>query len=180
MHAVISLLDEQHILAVKDLWAELERDFGIRMLAQRVPYPHFSYQIAQHYEEQQLLARIEDLARRTAPFSVSARDLSQFPGAHPVIFVPVLLTSELSQFHEIVLQYISPAGTGISPYYEPDSWVPHITLAEHDTQADTFASLLAWINERHLAWTIIIDNLAIVWDTGTSQELRYRFPLQGR
>jgi len=177
MHGVVSLLDEQHILAVKDLWEELRRDFSVRRLAEILPYPHFSYQIAQQYDEQQLVARVEDLARRTAPFSVSARGLSQFPG--PVIFVPVMRTPQLSQFHEVVWHYISPAGKGISSYYEPESWVPHITLAQHDTQPDTFAALLTRINERQLSWDIPIDNLAIFWDTGTTQELRYRFPLQG-
>ncbi|MEO6889414.1 MAG: hypothetical protein ABI456_09040 [Ktedonobacteraceae bacterium] len=72
MHAVVSLLDEEHTRAIKELWAELERDFGVRKLSVILPYPHYSYQVARQYDEQQLVARTEELARRTAPFRVTA------------------------------------------------------------------------------------------------------------
>ncbi len=46
MHAVVSLFDEHTTEAIKNLWTELANDFGVRQLAEMLPYPHFSYQIA--------------------------------------------------------------------------------------------------------------------------------------
>ena len=51
MHAVVSLCDKPTTKAVKTLWAELANDFGVGHLAEVLPYPHVSYQIARHYDE---------------------------------------------------------------------------------------------------------------------------------
>ncbi len=53
--------------------------------------------------------------------------------------------------------------------------MPHITLAEHDIQAESLAQIMTRFFTRELLWEIPIDNLAIIWDTGTQQELRYQF-----
>ncbi|MDQ2717329.1 MAG: 2'-5' RNA ligase family protein [Chloroflexota bacterium] len=172
---MISLLDEEHTRAIKELWTELDRDFGVRRLSIILPYPHYSYQVARQYDEQQLVACIEDLARRTAPFRVTAGGLALFTGAHPVLYIPVLRTLALSQFQQTVCDTISSAGVGISPFYTPETWVPHITLAEHDLQRESLARIVARLYERELFWEIAIDNLAIIWDSGTAQEVRYRF-----
>ena len=42
MHAVVSLFGEHTTEAVKNLWTELATDFGIRQLAEALPYPHFT------------------------------------------------------------------------------------------------------------------------------------------
>ena len=178
MHAVVSLVDEATIEAVQNLWRELANDFGIRHLADVLPYPHVSYQIAEQYEEQDLLRHVADVARQTTPFQIHAGGLALFTGAHLILYVPVVRDLELSQFHQIVWQAITPAGSGISPYYQPATWTPHITLAEHDIEPENLARVIARLSRRQLQWEILIDSLAIIWDTGTRQELRYQFPFQ--
>ena len=182
MHAVVSLFDEHTTQAVKNLWTELATDFGIRQLAEVLPYPHFSYQIARHYDEAQLTHLVEQLAHQATPFPLQAGGLALFTGSHPVLYVPIVRTIELSHFHQRIWQAISPAGEGIPPYYEPNSWMPHITLAEHDIQAESLAQIMTRFFTRELLWEIPIDNLSIIWDTGTQQELRYQFhfSLSGR
>lgn len=180
MHAVVSLFDEHITEEVKHLWTELAKDFGVHQLADMLPYPHVSYQIAGQYEEQELVRRVENLARQTRPFHIQAGGLALFPGAHLVLYVPIVRTLELSQFHQVVCQTISPVGSGISPYYQPAAWTPHITLAEHDIEPENLARIVARLARRQLYWEMSIDNLAIIWDTGTRQELRYQFPFQQR
>jgi hypothetical protein len=53
MHGIGSLLDDKHYQLVENLWAGLEREFVVRGVY-ITPYPHFSYQIAQHYNVKQL------------------------------------------------------------------------------------------------------------------------------
>lgn len=132
MHAVVSLFDEHTTKAVKNLWTELAHDFGVRHLAEVLPYPHFSYQIARHYDESQLTSLVEQLAHQATPFSLQAGGMALFTGLHPVLYVPIVRTIELSHFHQKVWQVISRVGEGIPSYYEPNFWMPHITLAEHD------------------------------------------------
>jgi 2'-5' RNA ligase len=178
MHAVVSLFDEHITEAVKSLWRELANDFGVRHLADVLPYPHVSYQIAGQYEEQELVRRVEDLARQATPFHIQAGGLALFTGAHLVLHVPVVRNLELSQFHQTIWQAITPVGSGISPYYQPATWTPHITLAEHDIEPENLARIITRLASRQLFWEIPVSNLAIIWDTGTRQELRYQIPFQ--
>ncbi|HEX6557257.1 MAG TPA: 2'-5' RNA ligase family protein [Ktedonobacteraceae bacterium] len=180
MHAVVSLFDEPTTEAVKNVWTELANDFGVRHLSDVLPYPHFSYQIAQQYEEQELVGHVEDLAQQATPFQIQAGGLALFTGPHLVLYVPVVRTFELSQFHQIVWQAITPAGSGISPYYQPATWTPHITLAEHDIEPESLSRIIARLSRRQLLWEISVDNLAIIWDTGTRRELRSPFHFQQR
>ena len=180
MHAVVSLFDEPTTQAIKNLWTELATDFGVRHLAEVLPYPHFSYQIAHHYDEARLTHLVEQLAYQSTPFPLRADGLALFTGSHPVLYVPIVRTIELSHFHQSVWQTVSQAAEGIPSYYEPNSWVPHITLAEHDLQAESLARIMTRFFTRELLWEIPIDNLAIIWDTGTQQEFRYQFHFQQR
>jgi hypothetical protein len=54
-----------------------------------------------------------------------------------------------------------------------------MTLAEHDLQA-LGLKIMARLFTRELLWEIPRDNLAVIWDTGTQQELRcqFHFPQQ--
>ena len=175
MHAVVSLCDEPTTKAVKNLWAEFANDFGVGHLAEVLPYPHVSYQIARHYDEAQLTNLVEQVAHQATPFSLQASGLALFTGLHPVLYVPIVRSIELSHFHQKVWQTILPAGEGIPLYYEPTFWMPHITLAEHDLQAESLKHIMARFFTRELVWHMRIDNLAIIWDTGTQQELRSQF-----
>ena len=113
MHAVVSLFDEDTTEAVKNLWRELANDFGVRQLAEVLPYPHVSYQIARHYDESQLTSLVEQLAHQATPFPIQAGGLALFTGLHPVLYVPLVRTIELSRFHQRVWQAISQVGEGI-------------------------------------------------------------------
>lgn len=53
MHGVVSLLEDKYYRLIEDLWAELEKEFGVRGVYV-TPYPHFSYQVASHYNTEVL------------------------------------------------------------------------------------------------------------------------------
>jgi 2'-5' RNA ligase len=178
MHGVVSLLDESHTRIISDMWRELEKDFGVRQLAHLVPFPHFSYQIARHYEEKLLVTRLEYLAGQIPSFSITAGGIGLFTGLHTVLYIPLVRTLELSQVHQQIWQAITSTGTDISAYYRQEEWVPHITLAEHDITSETLAGIISRFSTRTMSWIIPINNIAVIWDTGTQQEVRYRFELR--
>jgi 2'-5' RNA ligase len=121
---------------------------------------------------------VEQLAHQATPFSLQASGLALFTGLHPVLYVPIVRSIELSHFHQRVWQAISHVGEGIPPYYEPNFWMSHITLAEHDLQVESLKQIMARLFTSELVWEMRIDNLAIIWDTGAQQELRSQFYFQ--
>jgi len=82
MKAIVSLLDEEHWRRTTDLWAELEREFGLRGVY-ITPFPHFSYHVAQVYDEDELGLILEQIARHLQVFQIRASGLGIFSGRVP-------------------------------------------------------------------------------------------------
>lgn len=174
MEGVVSLLDDEHYRIVENLWAELEREFSVRGVY-ITPYPHFSYQVSAHYSLEQLTPILQEFAAHSQPFRVQTSGLGIFNGPRPVLYIPVARSPQLTQFHQALCDIISPAGSSIQNYYHPDVWMPHITIGFGDLNADILSKIVNYLNERDFAWDITIDNIALIYDTGTKQELHSRF-----
>ena len=174
MHGIVSLLDDKHYQLVEDLWAELEQEFAVRGVY-ITPYPHFSYQIAQDYNVEQLEPILQRFASSQAAFQVKTSGLSIFTGLHPVLYISVVRGPELTRFHQALWPEISLAGSGISDYYHPANWIPHITIGFGDINKDNLLHIVRSLAERDFTWEITIDNVALIYDTGAKQELMSRF-----
>ena len=57
--------------------------------------------------------------------------------------------------------------------------MPHITLAMHDLNSDNLSRIVQRLSTRTFNWQIHIDNIALIYDTGTKQELRCSYKLNG-
>ena len=174
MHGVVSLLEDTYYRLVEDLWAELEKEFGVRGVY-ATPYPHFSYQVASGYDSEVLEPILHDFASRNSPLQIHAGGLGIFTGTSPVLYIPVVRTQELSRFHAALWKEISPAGTGIVDYYTPENWMPHITIGFADLNRDKLSQIVHHLSERNFSWQMTVDNLALIYDTGSKQDLRSRF-----
>ena len=178
MQGVISLLDERHWALVEDVWAELARDFGVSGVS-ITPFPHFSYQIATHYDPAALAAALVPLAQQTAPFRVRTTGLGVFTGAQPVLYLPVVRNPALTRLHETLWQLTAPIATERSPYYEPPNWMPHITLGYGDLTPASLSAIVRELATRDFNWDIPIDNFAFGTDGEETQQVAFRVPLQG-
>jgi 2'-5' RNA ligase len=162
MHGVVSLLDHKHHQLVKDLWAELAREFAVREVY-TAPEPHVSYQLARHYNVKSLELVLRRFTANKTSFHVRTGGLGIFAGPHPVLYIPVVRSPELTQFHEALWQEISYAGSGIEDYYHPAHWMPHITLGIGDLDKDNLPQIVRFLSERDFNWEIIIDNIGLVY-----------------
>jgi 2'-5' RNA ligase len=178
MHGVVSLLEQRSYAAVEGLWDELERQFGVRGV-RATPFPHFTYQVAGAYDEPALESAMRRVAGARPPFQARTTGLGVFTGAEPVVYVPVVRDARLSALHEAVWDALSPAGSDVSGYYRPDQWMPHITLAWADIDAERAGAIAGYLAGRSFDWEITIDNLTFIRDTGDRQEIAARVPLTG-
>jgi 2'-5' RNA ligase len=163
MHGVVSLLDCKHYQRVKDLWAELAREFAVSGVC--VPsYPHVSYQVARRYNVKSLEPVLRRFAASKTSFQVRAGGLGIFNGPHPVLYIPVARSPELTQFHEALWQEIFSTGSGIEDYYHPAHWVPHITIGIGDMKKDNLSQIVRLLAERDFNWEMTVDNIALIYD----------------
>ena len=65
MYGIVSVLDEEHQVAVWELWEDIEREFDVVLSETHVP--HFSYHVATQYEPDAIERLLTSIASSTAP-----------------------------------------------------------------------------------------------------------------
>lgn len=179
MDGVVSLLPQPFYDQVYLLWDQLERDFGLRGI-KATPYPHFSWQIADCYDSPRLKAVLEALAARTRPFKVETAGLGLFTGGAPVLYIPLIVSSQLTDFHRLVWQTVDGLGTGVSPYYAPDHWIPHISLANEDLTPDLIGPVTRALVPQKFDWEFEVNNFSFIYASCDSTgELMITIPFTG-
>jgi hypothetical protein len=172
---VVSLLDEEHYAAVEGIWAELERELGLREV-RITPWPHISYQQGD-YDLGVLPGILEKLAGATKRFEIETTGLGIFSGLQPVLYIPVVRTAELSDFQRLLWTVVGTSCRNASDDYWVSNWVPHITLAAGDLDANNVADAVKLLSARRFDWRISIDNLAYIDAEYDGQNLKLRYDL---
>jgi 2'-5' RNA ligase len=176
MHGIVSLLDDVHYRLVEYIWAELRQDFGLKGVY-ITPFPHFSYQISTHYNSNQVAGILSQFAPRYRPFHVHTTGLSVFTGATPVLYIPIVRSAQLTAFHAALWGEIAPAGDGIQSYYEPEQWMPHITIGFGDLTSETLAPIIRKFSSRDFSWHIAVNNITLIYEREGRQEVCCRYIL---
>lgn len=180
MHGIVTLLDDQHYPMVESLWQELKVDCGLTGIF-ITPFPHFTWHIAAEYDFKQLEDTLKSLAGASQPFCVKTSGLGLFSGPSPVIYITLVKDSQLIAFHNRIWQEASRLAIGSSAHYDPQSWVPHITLAHGDVDAAKLGCAMAKLAFQPLQWEIQVDHLALVYQiSGQVGKLQSRHPFAER
>jgi 2'-5' RNA ligase len=161
MIAVTSLLDPEHTVLVNDVIDALQQKFGLSTV-KMTPYPHVTWFTAEINDLTNLKEILYEFAEQSHPFPINTTGLGVFPGSAPVIYIPVLRTNPVNQYHAQLFRKATALCQEMNPYYNPKAWMPHITLAVGDTTPGILGSVLEFLNERTFNWEINIDNLAIL------------------
>ncbi|WP_210517242.1 2'-5' RNA ligase family protein [Hymenobacter terricola] len=165
MLAITSLLSAPHVLRINAIIKRLEEKFGIDDV-QATLDPHLTYQLAGVKKLSSLKKVLADVAATTEPFPAYTTGLGVFPGAQPVIYVPVLRSDALNALHQRILKATAPLCLRTDKFSGPDCWLPHISLALHDTTPDLLGPVLSYLNQETYNLRIIIDNLALLRQDG--------------
>lgn len=160
MQAVISLLPEPYNTQVDQIWKSLEDQFGLRYI-RITPFPHFTLQLGEGYQEEEVLPRLNEFCLRQEPFEVCTKGLNYFSGEKPVLFIEVCKSPQLLDFYLTVWNLLLPYTLDPSPLYSPESWQPHITLALEDLSWEMLDEVTASLNKVNLEWHFMLDGLAI-------------------
>jgi 2'-5' RNA ligase len=180
MQGVVTLLDDRHYARVQAIWEELGQKFDVRGLFV-TQYPHFSYQVAESYDDAECERHLRELAARTRPFRVRTTGLGIFTVANPILYIPLVRSPALAGLHAAVWDGAGHATPSpVTHYYHPDEWAPHITIAQGDIDQDRLAEIVRVLSRRNFHWEVTVNNLAIIYDTGREQGVRCRFDFEGQ
>lgn len=182
MQALVSILDNMTHLLLTKTCTQLKEEFcacGFYV----TEYPHFSYQVAEGFDLDTLKARLAREATQLASITTRVSGVGIFPGPHPIIFLPVVRTLELSHLHHRLWEISNDAAHQMVTHYHATRWIPHITLAQNDVTHDTLPDVMRWLNDRTFEWEIRVDNLALIYTDGEENKdtgITFRFDLTGK
>jgi 2'-5' RNA ligase len=180
MHGLVSLLEEKYYKEVESIWQMLEGKCGLSGI-KATPFPHFSWLIASDFDWEALETVLEEIAQKTRPFIVNTSGIGIFSGASPVIFIPIIRTQELNILHQHIWEAIQPCGEGISPYYSPKNWVPHITLAQTDLTQENISCAMQKLAFQNFNWEIKVDNISFIQqDNEMTGQQQHQYKFQGK
>ena len=165
MLAITSLLSPPHVLHINSIIKQLEAKFGLDDV-QATLDPHLTYQLAGVRKLSSLKKVLADVADATQPFPAFTTGLGVFPGAQPVIYIPVLRSDALNALHRRILAATAPLCLRTDKFSGPDCWLPHISLALHDTTPDLLGPVLNYLNQEAYNLRLTIDNITILRQEG--------------
>jgi coenzyme F420-0:L-glutamate ligase/coenzyme F420-1:gamma-L-glutamate ligase len=170
VHGIVSILDPLHHARVETIWRQLKEVCGLAGI-EMTPIPHFSWQIALHYDIDRLVPEMRTIASRLEPFQVHATGLAIFPGEQPVVYIPVVRSAHLSTIHQLLWDCAEAMSIGLHAYYSPAQWLPHITLACGDVDQDKLACAMQTLAFQELDWEIDINNLTLFFQDENQAEV---------
>ncbi|OGX89274.1 hypothetical protein BEN47_07710 [Hymenobacter lapidarius] len=178
MYAITSLLNPRNASRINRIVKGLETRFGLDDV-QDTPDPHLTYLLTATRRLIDLKEVLAEVAATTPPFSAYTTGLGVFPGKNPVIYIPVLRSNDLNLLHQRVLDVTAPLCRA-SQYYQPDRWLPHLSLALHDTTPDLLGPVLGHLNQETYNLRLNVNNLAIMRKKGELFVCEEVFELSGK
>ncbi len=173
------MLNPQRARQINKIIAELEAKFGLEAV-QATPAPHFTFLLAGIRRIDPLKKALAEVAATTAPFPAYTTGLGIFPGPKPVIYVPVLRSFDLNHLHQRVLDVTQPLCKSTDRFNAPARWLPHLSLALHDTTPKLLGPVMQFLNERTYNLRLNINNLGIMQKKGNQFQCIETFPLTGK
>ena len=165
MLAVASLLDQEHTDKVNEIVFQLDHIFGLKGV-QLTPYPHLTWLTTDVAKMSDLKDYLQKISVQSQPISARTMGIGIFPGDKPVIYIPILRTREINRFHARLFQEIGEFSEQTGHFYDPNLWMPHLTLALGDTSSWSLAPVLHYLNQFRFDWNMTLDNLCIIKKSG--------------
>jgi hypothetical protein len=178
MFAITSLLNPRNAQRISRIIKELDARFDLDDV-QATPDPHLTYLLTGTRRIKELKEMLREVASTTPPFSAYTTGLGIFPGETPVIYIPVLRSNDLNLLHQRVLDVTAPLCRP-SAYYSPDRWMPHLSLALHDTTPEILGPVLYHLNQATYNLRLNVNNLAILRKKGDFFLCEEVFELTGK
>lgn len=160
--AIVTLLTSPNKDQLHGLWLELLRDCNIQLPVTRNPIPHFSWQGADEYNESELGMVLRNTASETEKFNIKTSGIGVFTKPSFVVYISIVKSDELIALHQKVWERTRTLANVINPYYQPESWIPHITIAQGPIDPSTLCCIVNKISFRSFNWNIRVDNLAVI------------------
>ena len=123
------IFDTDSEARIKSLWDVLAEATGNTYLLDSGSRPHISLALFESLEGVDLRDALASFALATAPVSLRLSAVGMFPGAECVMYLAPVVTRGLLDAHSNFYHCLHELPIRSLPYYQPERWIPHCTVA---------------------------------------------------
>lgn len=176
MYALTTLFDLESDINFACMWQKLKNKCNL-VPANEVSFVHLSWQGASAYQVEPAKNIIHNISTQTRSFKVGVSGVGIFTGPEPVLYLNVVKNRALMDLHDTLWGKLSPFAEGFNAYYEPNDWVPHITLVYGMLLPEDLSCAVTELMYEPFSFELPIDNLALIFLRDGSVGIDSRFDL---
>jgi len=179
MATLALLLHEPAARKIRECWDLLEAELGLCGV-RKIPFPHVTLLGSEGIEHPRIQEVLEAFCDHTAPLELRSIGLGLFLRPSPVIYAPIIRSPELAEVHRSLWTAVGGLGGSRFGLYAPEQWIPHLTLAQFDLDAETQLQALRLLAGQNLEMVFEVRNLTLFDWIGPRFEPRERYQLRGQ
>jgi 2'-5' RNA ligase len=174
MYAIASLLDPATEKDIRVFWRRFELQCGLTGI-KRTATPHFTWLGADFFHFAPVEALLQETAGSMSPLMVRATGLCIFTGPLPVITISLVKDAALLEIHTRLWENVRPYSVTPSPFYLPNRWMPHITLAYHEADPQQLGCAIQEIAFTTIDFEFTAHNLALIYQIPGQDGVRNQY-----
>lgn len=172
MQAIATLINANSDLTATNLWQVLSHACNLNEI--KIPLnPHFSWMVAERFNEESLQEAFVELIRKTEPFEVQTTGLGLFTGEKPILYLPIVKTEALMKLHSELWQTLFALGVNQNTVYQPSLWIPHVTVVGEGIAAQQLLCVLESIISLDLEMKIEVNNLSLIFSNQIEAGIKF-------
>lgn len=137
--------------------------------------PHFSWHVANEYDEGAVEGQLSNLVKDIEPFTINIAGFGIFTAQVPVLYLPVTKTPRVSELHGEIWAQLMPHSSAINPNYDPQVWIPHVTLTTGEASNDSICQVITELAHIPTRMELIVDHLALIYRNDRTSGIRNFF-----
>ncbi len=125
---------------------------------------HFTWQVSPEYESPGLYEVLEAWTSSSQPFEVRIRGLGWFSEEYATVYLRVLASTTLKRLFNELFELTQPYTAELGPFYQPENWVPHVTLASnHELSTELQPKVSAYLERNSYNWHFKATTLSLLY-----------------
>jgi len=173
--AVATVLDIQNDPESAGTWNQVEDAFQQSGLVQS-NLLHFSWHVAESYSEGKIEDSLRETAKDLSMILTSSTGLGIFTSEQPVLYLPVSKTRIIADLHHLLWDRLVPIAKNVNRFYDPENWIPHITLAYENAKAEQICKTTSLLLKQGMVFHFQMDHFSLIFRNGSENGIVTRIP----
>jgi len=156
---ILSILENKQYKEVKKLWKLFEKKYNSTGV-QSFNHPNITFQCGKTSNIKQLTNDFQGIISAIKPYEINVSEIGHFN--KEAIYLKVKNSNNLLNINKLINRFLKNYCKELFENYNPQNWVPHITLAMNDLTNKNFENAWHELSNITIEFKQTLHNICIV------------------